>query len=97
MNNEINAILIHESDNVATAIVDLVKGDVGQYSSNDKIFQVIITEAIPKYHKFAARDIAQGELIRKYGEVVGLAIQDIAQGAHVHVHNIVSPDAKPRR
>jgi altronate dehydratase small subunit len=97
MNNEINAILIHESDNVATAIVDLVKGAVGHYSSNGKIFQVTITEDIPKYHKFAIRDIAQGGLVRKYGEVVGLAINDIAQGTHVHVHNVVSPDGKTRR
>ena len=45
---------------------------------------------IPFGHKFALRDIAQGELIIKYGEEIGVASRDIAQGTYVHVHNLDS-------
>jgi altronate dehydratase small subunit len=91
MANTINAILIHETDNVATAIIELYKGDAGCYSANGQIVEIVIVESIPKYHKFAVRDIRKAELVCKYGNVIGQAIYDIPQGSHVHVHNIISP------
>ena len=41
-------------------------------------------------HKIAARDIAAGEKIVKYGAPIGSAVRDIALGEHVHLHNIES-------
>lgn len=41
-------------------------------------------------HKIAARDIAAGEKIVKYGAPIGSAVRDIALGEHVHLHNIQS-------
>lgn len=38
-------------------------------------------------HKYAARDIAEGENIIKYGNPIGHAICDIKKGEHVHTHN----------
>ena len=46
------------------------------------------TEAIPAGHKFALRDIREGEKIIKYGDPIGVATCDIAEGAHVHSHNV---------
>ncbi len=43
---------------------------------------------IPAGHKFALRDIAAGERIVKYGEVIGTAAADIQKGDHVHTHNV---------
>ncbi|WP_455429098.1 UxaA family hydrolase [Fodinicurvata halophila] len=42
---------------------------------------------IPAGHKVAARAVAEGEAVRKYGQIIGFATQDIAEGQHVHSHN----------
>lgn len=39
-------------------------------------------------HKYAARDIAAGENIIKYGNPIGHAVCDIKKGEHVHTHNL---------
>ena len=38
-------------------------------------------------HKYALRDIAEGENIIKYGNPIGHATCDIKKGEHVHTHN----------
>jgi altronate dehydratase small subunit len=91
MTKPVNAILIHEADDVATAIEELREGDVGRYLTRGEIVEVSIADSIPQYHKFAVRNIRRNERVRKYGEVIGQAVQDISRGNHVHVHNLVSP------
>lgn len=39
-------------------------------------------------HKYALRNIQQGENIIKYGQPIGHATRDIAAGEHVHSHNL---------
>ncbi len=39
-------------------------------------------------HKYAVKDIKQGENIVKYGYPIGHALCDIKKGEHVHTHNI---------
>ena len=39
-------------------------------------------------HKYALRDIKEGENIIKYGNPIGHAICDIKKGEHVHTHNV---------
>jgi len=41
-------------------------------------------------HKIAARAIAAGEMVIKYGAPIGVATGPIPAGAHVHVHNVRS-------
>lgn len=48
-------------------------------------------------HKFAVRDIGQGEQVLKYGEVIGEATRPIKAGEHVHVHNMVGLRARARK
>src|SRR5207237_7063321 len=43
---------------------------------------------IPPGHKVATRDIAQGEPVRRYNQIIGFATRPIAAGEHVHTHNI---------
>ena len=43
---------------------------------------------IPAGHKVALRDIASGTIIRKFGEIIGIAQREIRAGEHVHVHNL---------
>lgn len=52
--------------------------------------------AIDLGHKLAARSIAVGEPILKYGCPIGHATMAIAPGEHVHVHNLAS-DYLPTR
>ena len=47
-------------------------------------------EGIPAGHKFALKDIAAGEYVVKYGEIIGRATQNIAKGEWVHTHNVKS-------
>lgn len=57
-------------------------------------------------HKYALTDIKKGELIIKYGFPIGVAVQDIRAGEHIHTHNLktalsgtleysYSPEIKP--
>lgn len=48
------------------------------------------TETIPAGHKYALRPIGKDAYIIKYGEVIGRATQDIAEGEWVHTHNVRS-------
>jgi altronate hydrolase len=43
---------------------------------------------IPAGHKIAVKDIPQGGLVKKYGQVIGKATRDIKAGQHVHKHNL---------
>jgi altronate hydrolase len=43
---------------------------------------------IPAGHKVAVRAVAAGRPVRKYGEVIGVALTDIRPGDHVHLHNL---------
>jgi altronate hydrolase len=47
---------------------------------------------VPSGHKVALVDIPRGTHVRKYGEVIGVATDDIAAGSHVHVHNLAMVD-----
>jgi len=81
-------IILNEDDNVATALKDLLKCviiDIEEYG-----LKINIQENIPFGHKFAIKDIENGESIIKYGETIGIAVKDISKGAHVHTHNVVS-------
>ncbi len=88
----INAIMISPIDDVATTIKELNAGDCATFFKNGEITQVSIIGTIPQYHKLAIRDIKKAELLKKYGEVMGQATQDILRGSHVHDHNVDSPD-----
>ncbi len=46
------------------------------------------TGEIPQGHKVALRDVAAGQPVRKYGQVIGFATKDIRVGEHVHSHNL---------
>jgi altronate dehydratase len=49
-----------------------------------------ILDRVPTGHKIAAVAIATGDSVIKFGVDIGTATQDIAPGAHVHVHNLQS-------
>ncbi|MCB1338259.1 MAG: altronate dehydratase [Maritimibacter sp.] len=69
-------VRLSPEDNVVTATEALAAGEAGA------------TEPIPRGHKLATRPIAKGEAVLKYAQVIGYAHDDIAEGAHVHTHNL---------
>lgn len=73
---------LHRDDNVVVATRELCPGDVPG--------GLVVRATIPAGHKIATRRIAVGDVVRKYGQPIGAATQDIAPGAHVHVHNIAA-------
>ena len=86
----VDAIALRAADNVATAVQDLVPGQVAMVRLDRDVNQVVISEEIPYGHKFSVRFIQKGEEILKYGEVIGRATVDIQSGYHAHVQNIES-------
>lgn len=85
-----SAVVTHEKDNVATAIKDLSKGESILIDVNGKEVTIEVNEDIPFGHKIAITNINKGEKVLKYGEVIGIATEDISKGDYVHVHNVVS-------
>lgn len=77
-----NTIIINGLDNVAVALTDLKKGE--EYEG------VTLSDDITKGHKFAIKDIGEGEQVIKYGNPIAKAIADIPAGAHVHTHNVMT-------
>jgi altronate hydrolase len=73
-------IIINPLDNVAVALTDLKAGEVHE--------GVTLKEDITKGHKFALKDIAEGENIIKYGNSIARATKQIPAGCHVHTHNV---------
>lgn len=50
--------------------------------------QLRLRDDVPAGHKVAVRDMAEGDEVRKYGQVIGVATRPIAAGEHVHTHNL---------
>ena len=92
MKNNLNAILIHESDNVVTVTTDLKKGDTLLFQRGDDVIELVVLEDVPVFHKVAIADIEKDAPVYKYGQLIGKVVMSIAKGNHVHDHNIESPD-----
>jgi hypothetical protein len=62
-----------------------------QLHPDDNVLTVIVADAdLPLGHKVAAREIAPGEKIIKYGAPIGSATSAIGKGELVHTHNVKS-------
>ena len=86
------AIVIDAKDNVATALTGIESGDMVTVvsSSQNKVCEIKITEAIPFGHKLAIMAITKGDKVVKYGEPIGRASRDIGLGDYVHINNVDS-------
>jgi altronate hydrolase len=75
---------IHPLDNVGVALEALPPGT--SVATPDG--PVTLRSEIPGGHKFALRDLAPDQPVRKYGYPIGLATQNIQTGDWVHGHNL---------
>ena len=78
------AIHLHPTDNVAVARVPIAAGTELSVGG----IPVIARDPIPAGHKVALWDIAEGEVVERYGQVIGRASAPIGAGHHVHTHNL---------
>ena len=67
-------------DNVLVAIDVVDKGATAPEG-------IVALDRIGKGHKMAASDIKSGEAVRKFGQIIGFAKQDIPKGSWIHEHN----------
>ncbi|MEM9357456.1 MAG: UxaA family hydrolase [Pseudomonadota bacterium] len=88
------AVIMKPQDNVATCLADLKAGSVETISIRGAPTSIAIKQDIPFGHKIALSDIAAGEHIIKYAEVIGAASKTIVVGEHVHIHNVESIRAR---
>ncbi len=73
---------LHPNDNVFVAKTALALGqEIPELGVRTRA-------QVPAGHKIAARRIAEGEQVRKYDTVIGVATRDLEPGDYVHSHNL---------
>ena len=76
-----NIIKLNALDNVGVAPMNIPLGA--------KINSQLNAETqIPFGHKISLKNIKKDELIYKYGQIIGIATEQIKKGSHVHSHNL---------
>ena len=75
-----NFIRLDRADTVVTATRILALGTL--------VDGVLTTAQIPSGHKVATIQMALGDPVRKYSQLIGYASCDIMPGDHVHTHNV---------
>ncbi|MGZ5181781.1 MAG: UxaA family hydrolase [Ramlibacter sp.] len=75
-------IRLHADDDVVIARQQLV---AGAWLAEEG---VTVAGLVPPGHKLAVRDLAAGQPVRRYGQIIGFAAQPVRAGQHVHVHNL---------
>lgn len=73
-------VRLRAEDNVVIASMALGRGD--------EVEGLTLYDPIPVGHKIATQALAKGSAVRKFGQIIGYAAEDIVAGAHLHTHNI---------
>jgi len=82
-------VRLHHLDNVGIATNLLQPGTILTWgSAESRLIRVAVREPIPSAHKIALREIRKGQKVLRYGQAIGIALQDIHPGEHIHTHNL---------
>lgn len=87
---QINALLLDPKDNVVTCVTEVPVGAEVVYRNGDEILTLTAMETIPYCHKIALVDVAEGDAVIKYGEMIGKTSAPISKGYWVNENNIYS-------
>jgi altronate hydrolase len=82
------AIVLHDGDDVAIAKRALAAGTVLTTDGEE----IRLAQLVPSAHKLALRAVAEGDPVRRYGQIIGFATRPIEPGDHVHSHNLAVRD-----
>ena len=80
---------MNDSDNVA-----IVAHEGGLAAGTVLADGLVLVDRVPQGHKLALVPIAAHAAVRRYGIVIGLALQDIAAGSWVHERLLQMPQAR---
>jgi altronate hydrolase len=75
-------LVLHDADDVAILTERAQAGDCPLGIGPQ------LQAPVPAGHKIARRAIAGGDIVTKFGQMIGFASEDIPAGAHVHSHNL---------
>lgn len=83
------AVVLHPDDDVAVLVEPVGAGEaIVLHGAGEG--SVAARATLPLGHKVALRALAEGAVVRKYGEVIGRMTAPAVPGEHVHVHNMAS-------
>ena len=88
----VDVVHLHGDDNIVVAARPLPAGLRVTVDGS----AVEVRQPVRLGHKLATRRIKQGEVVRKYGQVIGVASGDIEPGNWVHVHNLAMSEQETR-
>lgn len=84
------AFRLNAADNVVVAKADIAAGTILDTPDGP----ITLGRAVPAGHKVATEDVAAGEAVRKYDQIIGFATEKIAAGDHVHSNNLAFANFK---
>lgn len=79
-------IVLAESDTVAVVRSAIAKGERLWIGGQE----ITLERAVTMGHKLARARMKPGDKVLKYGVSIGSVTEEIAVGAHVHLHNMKS-------
>lgn len=80
MSTNTRFLILNPADDVMIALQDFPKGET--------VNHIELVDPVPFGHKIALRAVASGQPVKRYGQIIGFATQDIAPGQHVHMQNL---------
>ncbi len=83
-------MLMDLNDNVVTCVAQVPAGEKVVYRKGEEVCALTAEEEIPCCHKIALNDLARGEDVIKYGELIGRTTGPVKKGHWVSHHNIYS-------
>lgn len=86
MSNVYPVMKLNPNDDVVVARFPVSAGTV---LANENIK---VQSDIPEGHKISLRDIAVGQAVKRYGQIIGFASEPIKAGDHIHTHNLSMGD-----
>ncbi len=85
-------LLVHDrKDNVGVVVVEGLKSGTDMLcvvTADNSEFRLRARHDVPIGHKVALRDLKAGDTVIKYGQDIGKIVAPVAEGEHVHVHNL---------
>lgn len=86
------ALYMAGGDDVATVIDAAAAGDEVAVltPAGAAVDTVRANHDIPRFHKICVHGFAAGDMVHKYGQVIGRATEPAERGDYVHIHNIES-------
>ena len=82
-----NIIKLNEKDNIGIAPMDIPR-------NVDLNIGIKSKTKVPFGHKISLKEIQKGDYIYRYGQKIGVSSVNIAEGEHVHSHNMFFSDFK---